>query len=268
MEGENMKNISNYAINYYDAPISKFELATLKMKYKVFDSSDQRRISEYSIKQINKSIKTKKFTSFISKIRRILSCPAPQNVEIPVQAFELVAYLKTKARSEVGMFRIPGCSIAYEKLSNMLLTDEDIQFTKHDVSDLASALKHFIRVELDGLIPTEICDTVLKAYSEVDHAQIEHINRYINYVLSGDRRKLLSEMFELFRDLDNASGITLMTYKNLALIFPFTLFPKKYRDSYENAKLMTNILMDMFIPDYTKISIDMYCEFKRCISDR
>ncbi|KAK1351021.1 RhoGAP domain-containing protein [Hamiltosporidium tvaerminnensis] len=170
--------------------------------------------------------------------------------------YEIIEYLKMYGVNQKGIFRVPGNVVFYTSVPKLLEKGEKYDISLYDIHTNASILKAYIRIVLDGIIPLGICRTLVKAVKSCENSSLFLLVKEVfPFSLTDDYRKLLLEMYALFREIDNKKEINLMTMKNILTIFPPTLFPSDSLTNYEVVSAQHKFLELILELDFETVSL-------------
>ncbi|KCZ82068.1 hypothetical protein H312_00551 [Anncaliia algerae PRA339] len=184
-----------------------------------------------------------------SSIRRWLKFAKPKK-KISNLIYDIINHLKKEGIHTEGIFRLPSNFAATNKLTNHIINNESIDLSCFDVLTIANAFKKYIREELDGLIPEEVAYTLEKNIK--NNNPLKNIE-YFPFTLEEDKRKLLIEVFSLFKEIDKYSKVNRMNINNILLIVPPTIFPKAVQRNIKEFLPFVDILKEIYRLDYENV---------------
>ncbi|XP_029166590.1 rho GTPase-activating protein gacGG-like [Nylanderia fulva] len=178
--------------------------------------------------------------------------------------YELIDYLKVNGAKERGIFRLGGRPSVYNTVPHDIQRGERIDFTKYDITNLASILKAYVREVLDGLLPLSPCKAMYRCISNESREDLVlHLKKYFPWCIPPQERRLFIALQDLFSKINDNAHTNYMTTKNILLIVAPTIFPSKSVSELNDALLQVDILVEVFGLNYKDVPLDVFESVKK-----
>ncbi|KAF7683043.1 Rho GTPase-activating protein 15 [Astathelohania contejeani] len=224
------------------------------IEYSTLNPLDKIRLSKFCIRQIRSKHKKAFLKRLIDGIKKMCVKDKKENeATICPFIYEIIDHIRKNGLNCQGIFRIGGDVKEYTRLTEMLANGNSFELDKVDIYTITSTLKMYVREVLDGLIPVQICDPLYYAYTTRDEELQKEMLKYLPFVFSEPRRKLLLEIFNLLIEIDANSTQNKMTLDNLLRILLPTLFPLAATKELSILVIQKDILFKMLDLDYENV---------------
>lgn len=208
-------------------PISEYKVYTdLSLKEKTI-------ISYFCVYKIGKHICSKPTVG--EKIKSFFisqNLPYFDTKSIFPVVLDLINYLGENNDS-LGIFRVYSSPTIYRAISNRLDAGLEFNFKKFKETDLACALKSFLRDDINGVFPKSIVASLYFAFNSGDINTLIKISKYLPFSMSPKKRDLFVAIMQMFEKIASNKKKNKMTVKNLIISSAPSFFPHiEYEDFY------------------------------------
>lgn len=240
------------------------EMYAKKIKYECLTRTDMEKLESHSVKKINALCAESGIKSFFRRIESFVKKRSDRvdTYRSTRNLHEVIDYIRECGVAHRGIFRIPGSPPVCKDIIRQLKSGRYVDCSAYSLDNLASALKAYIREELDGIIPDVVCASLVRICREGDQQLVAQAKLHFPFVFSGNRRELLLRMIELFRSLEQNVSANCMPISNLVCVMPCVFFPERYCVDYKTAMVMSSMLNEFLRLDYELLPASLYMEFK------
>ncbi|KAK6344050.1 hypothetical protein TWF696_007697 [Orbilia brochopaga] len=151
---------------------------------------------------------------------------------LPAMAYRLITYLNVHGPKEQGIYRVPGSTMAVDKLREDFAQRHDVdlfQAPPDDVNTASSLLKGFIRSLPEPILPAKFQEELFEKVR--DHTNAAHPPQVFKDMLSSlppQNYYLLQLLTNHLSNVRLAEDVTRMGLSNLAMIFCSTMKMDRY----------------------------------------
>lgn len=218
------------------------------IKYDSLFPEEKSTLRKYCLQNYNAS----GFDYFASSLRKMLFSSKKKETISPF-VYEVISHLKKEGIHTLGIFRLPSDYYKCIELTNHICKNKKVDLSKYDIHVVANSLKKYIRETLDGLIPISVAKTLEKNF--VEGAPSRNIE-FLPFTLEEEKRKLIVELFSLFKEVDKYSEENLMNIDNILLIVPPTIFPKAVQRDIKAFMPFIKLMKELFKLDYEHVPLE------------
>ncbi|EPR79296.1 hypothetical protein SLOPH_1207, partial [Spraguea lophii 42_110] len=244
------------------------------VKYSSLTKEEKYKLSIYSIMTLRKLCNKGLIERVMEYIRGLFSKDNEKfhmDVNVNPFIFELIKYLKEKGAQE-GIFRISGSKAVYEQMPKGIQNGVNYNLNDYVAKDLASVLKAYIRVVLNGLIPIGASDALYSIYTENLSSKNILASMVLPFIFTEDKRKLLLAVRDLYEHIAENVKITRMTMNSLITASAPTFLPDVPNTTMTIAFTQKHIVDEIFQLDFENVPREIFEESKKltdkCIEGR
>lgn len=188
----------------------------------------QEEIRQYSINILKKrSFFTSLFSCYKSNKKPILVHP---------RIFELIEHLNIHGLTTEGIFRREGNRKVYKDIVKNIDT---VDFSKHNILELGSAIKHYIRDIMNGIFNSEYLSKIFEAIKNDMNTDAEIYCKYLVYTLSFEQRRLFYALRDLLHNIASNSSVNKMTWESISNILSLSICPQ---EAFMNVQMIPVII--------------------------
>ncbi|KAG0442448.1 hypothetical protein DMUE_0262 [Dictyocoela muelleri] len=209
---------------YIDDDSKPFE----KISHKELLEQDFSEKSQSARKNI---LQYEKERGFFKKLYEFLTCRSCCGFEtentnsINPVIYKLVDYLNQNYSTSPHLFKTKDLREDYKKILEMIRKNEQIDFDEFTAVDIVSALKMYLREEIDGFLDVKMTRVIFESLIEMDKKGEEIIRQNGKMVIVRDRLLLLFKVLTLFIKISGNYFKTGCKYNELVEVIAPYFFP-------------------------------------------
>lgn len=177
--------------------------------------------------------KFQKEKTFFQKLLGVLSCRlwygiTEENInQVNPKIYDLINHITQLCHHAPHLFRTPCIRENYKTLLNKIRNNEEVDFREFTAVDNVSALKMYIREDLDGLLSVKTTKVIFKSLLKMAAEGEDILIKHGKYFIAKDRLVLLYKILCMFVKISDNFYKTKCRYDELvAILIPY-IFPAR-----------------------------------------